>query len=271
MLAAAVVIGGCGGDEETTPGDGDAPAASATDGEEAPTTSGTSPTTEAAADPCERELENPPGDTPRGGRDGGKYKTSVFQPPFTLDFGKHSFSSLQASCDHVYLLDFDALDDGSVPGSLLFVNDLAVRADPAVEVQDLPVPPDPASEDVDLGSWLHGHPRLSTTEQQAVTIAGLEGTQFDAEVDPEKAYDTLQCGGAELPAATATGADLECVVVFGFGPSSYVLPVDYKWRVIALDVGGKQVVLVIEAAKADFDVHAAKVEEILPTLKFQSG
>ncbi len=93
VMAALVLIGGCGGDEEAAPAGG-VPAATATNGDQADSTTAEEPaTTEAAGDPCERSLENLPGDTPHGGRPGGKYTTTVFQPPFTINFGKHSFST----------------------------------------------------------------------------------------------------------------------------------------------------------------------------------
>ncbi len=91
-----------------------------------------------------------------------------------------------------------------------------------------------------------------------MTVAGLQGTQFDAEVDPEKAYEALACEGTT------------CVIVFGFGDALYHFPVENKWRVVALDADGKQVVLVIEATKADFDAFTTKAEKILRTLRFPS-
>lgn len=244
MLAAVFACVACGGDEGATPGGGESPAAATATGAEAgPTTQTTEET--GCEPPRETEIEERPG---------GTYTTSEFQPPFTIDFGEQSFFVLSPeACDVVAFLDVDGLE-----GTYLnVVNDAAIRADPALEIQEpQALPPDPAAGDIDLATWLHQHPRLQTTEEQPVTVAGLEGIQFDAEVDPSKAYETPACEG------------FECVVVLGLRGEAYHLPVENKWRLIALDVEGEQVVLLLEASKADFDEWTGNAETILSTLSF---
>ena len=65
------------------------------------------------------------------------------------------------------------------PGGVTLVNDRALRLSPSSEQEPGKSADDGPGTEV-LASWIQDHPRLKTTEPEPVTVAGIEGEQFDA-------------------------------------------------------------------------------------------
>ena len=137
-------------------------------------------------------------------------------------------------------------------GGIIFLNDGVKRLSPS-ETHESTLTVDTGPDTEDLAAWIHDHPRLKATTPTPVTVAGIEGEQFDVVVRKGKGYQSADCGPTK-----------GCVLLLGLEPANvYVFPQENKLRVISLDVNGEPVVIMIESAKDNFDEFATAATEVL--------
>ena len=108
----------------------------------------------------------------------------------------------------------------------------------------------------DVAAWLQGHPYLEIEDSKTAAIGGVEGAQIDAVVPgvPE-----TECGG-------------NCLGLFAASDGAYdwVVFEEEKLRFTVLeDVGGKTVVVAVEAKAGDFEKFIPKAQEVLETVEWE--
>jgi hypothetical protein len=110
----------------------------------------------------------------------------------------------------------------------------------------------------DVAAWLRGHPYLEIEDSETAAIGGVEGEQIDAVVP---SVPETECGG-------------NCLGLFAAGDGAYdwVVFEEEKLHFTVLeDVGGKRVVVALEAKAKDFEGFLPKAQGVLETVKWEDA
>jgi hypothetical protein len=141
------------------------------------------------------------------------------------------------------------LDDGDPPG-LRFVRVSAVF-DPVSQM--VTEPPQ------DLASWILDNPLLRVEPPRQVTIAGIQGTQIDAEVvkAPKAPYEMR---GRQCPLPGCVGLLVAGVIIDGQAGS--------RFRFILTEVGGRPLMIEMDALGSESPTFFRRAEAVLATVRF---
>jgi hypothetical protein len=124
----------------------------------------------------------------------------------------------------------------------------------------------------DMVAWLQQNPYLDTEKQEAATVGGEKGVQFDAVPSPVP-EDYLACGEPCLPLfQNATHPELFFALEYAAdGPRAYRPgQPTYKTRFIVLDdVAGETVTIGLTAPEAKFDEFLLKAQKVLDTVEWK--
>ena len=175
----------------------------------------------------------------------GKYVTDEFESDFSFEVvGKGWVLSGSEERGPV------EMSQGVAGPLLAFVNPEKVFDPKNVSELDSMPPPE------DVAAWLQGHPYLETEDPKTAAVGGVEGEQIDAVVPsvPES-----ECGG-------------NCLGLFAASDGAYdwVVFEEEKLHFTVLeDVGGKTVVVAVEAKAGDFEKFIPKAQEVLETVEWE--
>ncbi len=244
-IVVAITAGACGGGDSTS-------------AEPAATAASTTQATQPAATTAPSGTTAPEEATTATDTEPLTFTSSQFAPTIGIAIGESAigqgsftYSPFDTRDTYGFAIPAGPTESGS-PSFVSFLNDRPLRLSPSSRHKlEWSVDTGPGT-DV-LASWIHDHPRLKTTEPEPVTVAGIEGKQFDAVLRQGKGYTHPDCGPSP-----------SCVLLLGFEDgSTYYYPEENKLRVISLDVGGEPVVILIEAPKERFDAFAKDASDVL--------
>ena len=205
----------------------------------------------------------------------GVYVTVLFQPGFVFELGEGWTASEIEGVLGLSMLpaegrpDFD-YDAAVVPhvsfinlDALLGLGSPAKVYDPTAETEDLENPAGDVLEDVpdDFLGWLVAHPRLESAAPQAINVGGLDAMSVDSiVVDPN------------LVPSCPEDVPYECissVPILDLGTAGAVSYAEgNSQRTIALDVGGDQVLIEIQAPSDQFEAFATEAQGVLESIQF---
>jgi len=111
--------------------------------------------------------------------------------------------------------------------------------------------------------------------RQLTFLSGIHGTP-DKALDRVRSVDGLDAGPVR-PATvgdiegSAFDASLEAGPVLPFSPVGYELHVGDEMRLIAIELGGRTVFVVVQAANGDLPAFVETVEDVLATVSFDTS
>ena len=172
-------------------------------------------------------------------RPGVVYRTRAFVPTLTFEVADREWQVIDTTRPDVLILDrgegfFDPVTGARrPPGGLWFTRVLEVY-DPAVPSVAASLAPAPA----DLHAWMRAHPDLRVGAPRPVTVAGVPGERFDAEVRFRRpAHDDPRCReqaqvtcSALSPRMTFQDHTLLQVTVLRTGPEPLVIMLEHFTR-----------------------------------------
>ncbi len=175
----------------------------------------------------------------------GKYVTDEFESDFSFEVVGKGW--VLSGSEERGLVE---MSQGVAGPLLAFVNPEKVFDPKNVSELDSMPPPE------DVAAWLRGHPYLEAEDPKTAAVGGVEGEQIDAVVPdvPE-----TECGG-------------NCLGLFAASDGAYdwVVFEEEKLRFTVLeDVGGKTVVVAVEAKAGDFEKFIPKAQEVLETVEWE--
>jgi class 3 adenylate cyclase len=159
----------------------------------------------------------------------GTYATSEFRPPVTVDIADQGWVANRDAPDV-----FGVIRDAAPLGSVQWLRVREVITNACVaggDASPAPVPVDPLAA---LGQLDH----LTLQDQQATTIGGFSGTQVDVTVSDGALAACAGLVGADVPILRAGDE------VWGASPGE-------RFRLIAVDVGGEPVTIVLSTDWTD--------------------
>lgn len=196
---------------------------------------------------------------PQANLSGGTYVADRFVPPFTFRVG-------QGWLAYIHRPSFVFLSLGEAdlrrPKALSFQTLHRVVEPEASNLFTGKLLPPPQ----DLVGWLQNHPFIEASAASLTTVGGNQALQVDAVVRATpKRYGS--------PGAENGGCPSACVVLWTTEPegASFVFFVKgEKVRFIIFRVGERDVVITIEAMRAEFDQVVAESERVLGTVTFET-
>jgi hypothetical protein len=178
----------------------------------------------------------------------GVYRTEEFEPSFTFRVGE-GWSTVPGEAPESLFLSRARMR------TLGFVNPREVYKPTKTGIPNIVNAPE------DLVGWFRQHPYLRTDRPKHVTVGGVEGVQFDVEVENlPQGYNAGPCGPG-------------CVAIFTLStgyPAS--LSARDKLRLIILeDVKRETVTLGFVSPATEFDEFAPEAQKVIDTVEWSGG
>lgn len=224
-------------------------ACSSSDPEAAPVTSGPTATTGAETSPPPAEDETatfPIGGFPAGiPVEPGTYRPHPgFDVQFTVELGEGWRSIRDEVLGVISLVTDETNGIGHATHWLSF----------------FPAPPDTRPQD--LLDRIESQQNIVPGPPREVTIGDVTGTQVEARAEP----NPTEAGDDETEAGTLVVGVATDLIVGAFWASESP---EARFRFIVLDVGGRTLLVYVEAPPDEFDAFAARAEEALAGLTFE--